>query len=88
MAAPPFESSPRIADELKLPLAGVRAAVRLLTDGASVPFVARYRKEQTGGLDEVQLRSIEEKNAYCIELDGRRRRRTVFSPSIAAKPRA
>jgi len=73
MAAPSFESSPRIADELKLPLAGVRAAVRLLTDGASVPFVARYRKEQTGGLDEVQLRSIEEKNAYCIELDGRRR---------------
>ena len=80
MAASSLESSPgdgpdvgRIADEQKLPLAGVRAVVRLLADGASVPFIARYRKEQTGGLDEVQIRAIEEKSAYYAELDARRR---------------
>src|ERR1019366_6562260 len=80
MAASSLESSPgdgpdvgRIADEQKLPLAGVRAVVRLLADGASVPFIARYRKEQTGGLHEVQIRAIEEKSAYYAELDARRR---------------
>jgi uncharacterized protein len=45
----------------------------LLAGGASVPFIARYRKEQTGGLDEVQLRDIEEKSAYQHELHERRR---------------
>jgi uncharacterized protein len=63
----------RIADECKLPPAGVNAVVRLLAEGASVPFIARYRKEQTGGLDEVQIRAIEEKNAYYVEVDARRR---------------
>src|ERR1019366_4265585 len=80
MAASSLESSPgdgpdvgRIADEQKLPLAGVNAVVRLLAEGASVAFIARYRKEQTGGLDEVQIRAIEEKNAYYVEVDARRR---------------
>src|ERR1700757_1069194 len=62
----------RIADELKLPLAGVRAVAALLAEGASVPFIARYRKEQTGGLDEVQIRAIEEKRAYYTEVHERR----------------
>jgi uncharacterized protein len=69
----PLDPAPRIAAESKLPLAGVRAALRLLGEGASVPFVARYRKEQTGGLDEVQLRAVEEQGAYLGELDARRR---------------
>jgi uncharacterized protein len=47
--------------------------VRLLAEGATVPFIARYRKEATGGLDEVQIRAVEERRAYLIELDERRR---------------
>jgi uncharacterized protein len=62
----------RIADECKLALPAVRAVIRLLAEGATVPFIARYRKEQTGSLDEVQIRSIDEKNGYYVELDARR----------------
>ena len=73
MPPPTFDPAPRIADESKLPLAGVRSVMRLLADGASVPFIARYRKEQTGGLDELQIRGVEERAAYLQELDARRR---------------
>src|SRR5258708_26599166 len=76
MAEPAFDPSPviaaRIADECRLALPGVRAVIRLLAEGATVPFIARYRKEQTGSLDEVQIRSIDEKNGYYVELDARR----------------
>jgi uncharacterized protein len=61
-----------IAQTLNLPLAGVRAVVELLDDGGTVPFIARYRKEATGKLDEVQIRAIEEKLAYVRELEDRR----------------
>src|SRR5438128_6881638 len=67
-----FDPSPRIAEELKLPPAGVRAVAQLLGDGATVPFIARYRKEQTGGLDEVAIRAIETQREALIELDERR----------------
>jgi uncharacterized protein len=70
---PPFDPSPRIAEELSLPLRTVQAIVELLAAGGSVPFIARYRKEQTNGADEVQIRAIEEKRIYLIELDERRR---------------
>ena len=50
----------------------VDAAVRLLDDGATVPFIARYRKEATGGLDDTQLRDLEERLVYLRELDERR----------------
>ncbi len=73
MSEPEFDPSPRVAEETRLPLPGVRSVMRLLADGASVPFIARYRKEQTGGLDEVQIRAIEEKASYLVELDARRR---------------
>ena len=53
-----FDPAPRIAEELRLAPAGVRAVARLLEEGATVPFIARYRKEQTGGLDEVAIRAI------------------------------
>lgn len=76
-ATPPFDPAPRIADELRLPPAGVRAVTRLLGEGATVPFIARYRKEQTGGLDEVAIRAIEEKRDYVVELEDRRR--TILS---------
>ena len=68
-----FDPAPRIAEELRLPAAGVRAVARLLDEGATVPFIARYRKEQTGGLDEVAIRAIEEKRDYILELEARRR---------------
>ena len=64
---------PRIAEDLRLSLASVRATVNLLGEGATVPFIARYRKEQTGGLDEVQIRAIDEKRAYYTELLERRK---------------
>ena len=50
-----------LANELKLPAAGVAAVAALLADKNTVPFIARYRKEATGGLDEVQIRAIEER---------------------------
>ena len=62
----------RIATELGVAEAQVRAAVDLLDGGATVPFVARYRKEATGGLDDAQLRTLEERLAYLRDLEERR----------------
>ncbi len=67
---PPIEY--RIADELGVPPRQVIAAVQLLDDGATVPFIARYRKEVTGGLDDTQLRTLEERLGYLRELEDRR----------------
>ncbi len=61
-----------IAQTLNLPLRGICAVIELLDDGGTVPFIARYRKEVTGNLDEVQIRDIEEKLAYFRELEDRR----------------
>ena len=52
--------------------ARVAAAVRLLDEGSTVPFIARYRKEVTGSLDDGQLRTLEERLGYLRELDDRR----------------
>ncbi len=62
----------QIAAELGVAPARVRAAIGLLDDGATVPFIARYRKEATGGLDDVQLRKLEERLIYLRELGERR----------------
>ena len=62
----------RIAAELGAGVAQIAAAVELLDGGATVPFVARYRKEVTGGLDDVQLRALEQRLAYLRELEERR----------------
>ncbi len=61
-----------IAQSLKIPLQGLAAAIELLDEGGTVPFIARYRKEATGNLDEVQVRAIEEKLAYFRELQDRK----------------
>lgn len=61
-----------IAQTLNLPMRGLVAVIELLDDGGTVPFIARYRKEATGNLDEVQIRAIEEKLAYFRELVERR----------------
>src|SRR6201998_2802693 len=61
-----------IAQSLNLPMRGLVAVIELLDDGGTVPFIARYRKEATGNLDEVQIRNIEEKLGYFRELVDRR----------------
>ena len=61
-----------ISQTLQLPMKGLVASVELLDEGGTVPFIARYRKEATGNLDEVQIRSIAEKLAYFRELQDRR----------------
>ncbi len=62
----------QIAAEIKVSAQQVTAAVELLDGGATVPFIARYRKEVTGGLDDVQLRELEARLAYLRELEDRR----------------
>ena len=62
----------QIATELNVNLAQINAAVTLLDDGNTVPFVARYRKEVTGELDDTQLRDLESRLGYLRELDDRR----------------
>jgi protein Tex len=61
-----------IATELKVPVSQVQSAVNLLDEGNTVPFIARYRKEATGGLDDTQLRQLESRLSYLRELDERR----------------
>ncbi|WP_293932520.1 Tex family protein [Iodobacter sp.] len=62
----------RIASEIVCRPAQVAAAVQLLDDGATVPFISRYRKEVTGGLDDTQLRNLEVRLSYLRELEERR----------------
>ncbi len=62
-----------IAEELGVREAQVAAAVALLDGGATVPFIARYRKEDTGALDDTQLRRLEERLSYLRDLNDRRR---------------
>ncbi|ASO21831.1 uncharacterized protein FHR81_003482 [Actinoalloteichus hoggarensis] len=72
----------KIADELGVRETQVRSAVELLDGGATVPFIARYRKEVTGTLDDVQLRTLEERLRYLRELE---ERRTAILDSIRSQ---
>jgi protein Tex len=62
----------RIAKDIAASEHQVDAAIKLLDEGATVPFIARYRKEITGGLDDTQLRHLEERLGYLRELEERR----------------
>ncbi|MBS8267882.1 RNA-binding transcriptional accessory protein [Halomonas litopenaei] len=62
----------RLAEELAVKAPQISATVELLDGGATVPFIARYRKEVTGGLDDTQLRNLEERLGYLRELEERR----------------
>jgi uncharacterized protein len=62
-----------ISQSLNIPLRGLTAVIELLDEGGTVPFIARYRKEATGALDEVQIRLIEEQLAYFRELVDRKK---------------
>ncbi len=68
-----------LATELSLPQAMVHNALQLLREGGTVPFIARYRKERTGGMDEVQLRTLFDRYAYLQDL---RQRKAVVLASI------
>ncbi|MFD0980607.1 Tex family protein [Tropicimonas aquimaris] len=69
--------TPRIARSIATEIGArpeqVTAAIGLLNEGATVPFIARYRKEATGGLDDTQLRNLSERFAYLTEMEARRR---------------
>lgn len=67
-----IEIASRIAQELNVSVKQTQAAIALLDEGATVPFIARYRKEKTGGLDDTQLRNLEERLRYLRELEERR----------------
>ncbi|MCB1739885.1 MAG: RNA-binding transcriptional accessory protein, partial [Gammaproteobacteria bacterium] len=71
MLAPIHE---RLADLVDCRPAQALAAIQLLDDGSTVPFIARYRKEVTGGLDDAQLRTLEERLGYLRELEERRQK--------------
>src|SRR4051812_26703949 len=81
----------RIAAELNVRIPQVDSAIALLDDKATVPFIARYRKEATGGLDDTQLRLLEERLVYLRELEERRAaivksigEQGVLEPELAA----
>jgi len=61
-----------LAQELAASAAQITAAIELLDNGATVPFIARYRKEATGGLDDTQLRTLAERLQYLRELEARK----------------
>src|SRR4051812_26116866 len=84
-----------IAQELSLPLRQIQAAAELLEEGATIPFIARYRKEITGSLDEVALTQIRDRLAQLAELDERRKailksleERGHLTPELAAQVNA
>ena len=68
----PLSIEHRLAEELNATQRQVVAAIALLDEGATVPFIARYRKEVTGGLDDTQLRTLEDRLGYLRELESRR----------------
>src|SRR3954471_16195114 len=68
-----------LAQELALTVRQVASTLELFAEGNTLPFVARYRKEATGGLDETQLRAIQERSEYLSELN---ERRTAIRKSI------
>ncbi|MCI9866309.1 RNA-binding transcriptional accessory protein [Rhizobium skierniewicense] len=72
MAADNSRIAPLIASEINARAEQVNAAIALLDEGATVPFIARYRKEVTGGLDDTQLRTLAERLSYLRELNARR----------------
>lgn len=62
-----------LVEELALPLSGIQTVIELLEGGNTIPFIARYRKEGTGNLDEVQIKAIQDRYEYLKELEERRK---------------
>lgn len=64
----------KIAEELEIKVTQVEAAVKLIDEGCTIPFIARYRKEVTGALNDEQLRNLDERLKYLRNLEDRRLR--------------
>ncbi|HEY0715784.1 MAG TPA: Tex family protein [Polyangia bacterium] len=79
---PPLDRAAIIAEELRLPANNVATVLGLVAEGATVPFMARYRKEATGGMDEVQIAAVKDRAEELQELEARRK--TVLD-SIASQ---
>lgn len=73
----PFNPLEQLTAELQLPKSAISAVIALLSEGNTIPFIARYRKEATGNLDEVQIRAIQERMNYLNEMEDRRQ--TILS---------
>lgn len=82
MATPMTSISDQLARELNVRPAQITATLALLDEGATVPFIARYRKEATGGLDDTQLRHLDERLTYLRDLE---KRRTSIIESIESQ---
>ncbi|HKP57248.1 MAG TPA: Tex family protein [Polyangiales bacterium] len=87
-----YDPVAEIAAELKLAPPAISAVLRLLNEGATVPFIARYRKEATSGLDEVEIRNIQERRDYLVELHDRKqsvlaeiKKQGKLTPELEAK---
>ncbi len=94
MTQNPEVQARQVAAELSLETRQVQGAMELFRSGATLPFVARYRKEATGGLDEVQLRDVRDRAAYLEELEDRRhtvlasiREQGALTPALEAAVR-
>ncbi|MGD1907281.1 MAG: Tex family protein [Leptolyngbyaceae cyanobacterium] len=72
IATPMANLTRLLAQELSLSVADIANALALFAEGATVPFIARYRKERTGGMDEVQLRVLQDRHQYWVELGDRK----------------
>src|SRR5688572_7213754 len=90
MNAAPFIA--KVANELNLSIARVAAVARMLGEGATVPFIARYRKEATGSLDEVEIAAIRDRAGQLVELENRRgailkslEERNLITPELRGK---
>jgi uncharacterized protein len=95
MTDPVFDPTPGVARALNLPVHGVGAVIKLLDEGNTLPFIARYRKEASGGLDEVQIAAIEDAWKAAAALEKRRevildaiREQGALTPELERKLRA
>src|SRR5689334_1075564 len=86
---PSFDRAAMVARELSLPAPGVARTLELLDGGATVPFIARYRKEVTGGLDDAAIQRIHDHTARVEAREGRRatileslREQKVLTPAL------
>src|SRR5690625_3919507 len=62
----------QMATKVKINVHVIKQVIKLINDGNTVPFIARYRKEMTGGLDEVKIKSIQDKWTYVVNLEARK----------------
>ena len=76
-----------LASELNLKPEAVEAAVKLIDEGNTIPFIARYRKEATGGMDDVALRALDERLAYLRNLEQRKADVLLLIKAVKRGPR-